>query len=89
MGIEMAPRSEVVKLLWKYIKENNLQNPKDKRIVLFDDKLQKVFKKKSSHFMKLTKLLFNVSDALRLLITLLRFALLGIENSRSSPSSIG
>jgi chromatin remodeling complex protein RSC6 len=64
VGVEMAPRSEVVKFLWKYIKENNLQNPKDKRIILFDEKLQKIFKKKSSHFMKLTKLLFNVSRCL-------------------------
>jgi upstream activation factor subunit UAF30 len=60
MGQQLAPRQEVVKFLWKYIKEHELQNPKDKRIVLFDEKLQKIFKKKSSHFMKLTKLLFKV-----------------------------
>jgi chromatin remodeling complex protein RSC6 len=37
------PRTKVVKLLWAYIKENNLQDPKNKRNILPDDKLAKVF----------------------------------------------
>jgi upstream activation factor subunit UAF30 len=51
------PRSEVVKKLWAYIKKNNLQNPKNKRNILADDKLQKVFggKKEVSMF-EMTKL---------------------------------
>lgn len=60
MGVQTAPRGDVVKFLWKYIKENNLQNPKDRRFILFDEKLQKIFKKKSSHFMKLSGLLAKV-----------------------------
>lgn len=37
------PRTKVVKLLWAYIKENNLQDPQNKRNILPDDKLAKVF----------------------------------------------
>ena len=36
-------RGEVVKKLWDYIKKNNLQNPANKRNILADDKLKKVF----------------------------------------------
>lgn len=36
-------RTEVVKQLWVYIKKNNLQNPKNKRNILADDKLKPVF----------------------------------------------
>lgn len=45
IGIEKAFRSEIVKALWVYIKENNLQDPSNKRQILCDDKLEKVFKK--------------------------------------------
>ncbi len=51
------PRSEVVKKLWAYIKKNNLQNPKNKRNILADDKLQKVFGgKKEVTMFEMTKL---------------------------------
>ncbi len=46
-----------MKAIWDYIKANNLQNPKDRRVILFDEKLQTIFKKKSSHFMKMSTLL--------------------------------
>lgn len=36
-------RGEVVKKIWEYIKKNNLQNPQNKRNILADDKLKKVF----------------------------------------------
>jgi upstream activation factor subunit UAF30 len=36
-------RGEVVKKLWEYIKERNLQNPENKRNILADDKLKVVF----------------------------------------------
>jgi upstream activation factor subunit UAF30 len=41
-GEEMA-RTEVVKLLWNYIKENDLQNPDNKREIMLDDKMKEVF----------------------------------------------
>ncbi|CAN1343632.1 Upstream activation factor subunit spp27 [Linum perenne] len=37
------PRSEVVKRMWDYIKQNNLQDPSDKRQVICDEKLKELF----------------------------------------------
>lgn len=36
-------RGTVVKKLWEYIKKHDLQNPTNKRNILADDKLKKVF----------------------------------------------
>ncbi len=36
-------RGEVVKKIWEYIKKNNLQNPKNKRDILADEKLKVIF----------------------------------------------
>jgi upstream activation factor subunit UAF30 len=33
----------VVKKLWEYIKSNDLQNPKDRREILCDEKLRALF----------------------------------------------
>mmetsp|Transcript_25359 Transcript_25359/g.45749 ORF Transcript_25359/g.45749 Transcript_25359/m.45749 type:complete len:315 (+) Transcript_25359:159-1103(+) len=41
-GKHMA-RTAIVKSLWVYIKENDLQNPNDKREILLDDKMKAVF----------------------------------------------
>lgn len=43
VGPEKKPRSEVVKLLWKYIKKHELQNPENKRMIAPDGALSKVF----------------------------------------------
>ncbi|KAF9086635.1 hypothetical protein BGX23_008685 [Mortierella sp. AD031] len=40
--VEM-PRTQVVKYLWQYIKENNLQNPKDGRQIICNDKMKAIF----------------------------------------------
>jgi upstream activation factor subunit UAF30 len=57
VGKGPMPRSEVVKALWVYIKKNDLQNPKNKRNILADDKLKKVFGGKSEVSMfEMTKL---------------------------------
>ena len=37
------PRSQVVSKVWDHIRKNNLQNPQNKREILADDKLKKVF----------------------------------------------
>ncbi len=34
IGSDPKPRTEVTKLVWDYIKKNNLQNPKNKRNIL-------------------------------------------------------
>lgn len=50
-------RGEVVKKLWEYIKKHDLQNPSNKRNILADDKLKKVFGGKSEVTMfEMTKL---------------------------------
>tara|TARA_Y100000389_G_scaffold62830_1_gene58930 strand:+ start:481 stop:948 length:468 start_codon:yes stop_codon:yes gene_type:complete len=36
------PRTEVTKLILNYVKENNLQNPENKKLIVIDDKLQKL-----------------------------------------------
>ena len=42
-GSSPIARSDVVSKMWDYIKKNNLQNPQNKREILADDKLEKVF----------------------------------------------
>ena len=57
VGAGPMPRTEVVKQLWVYIKKHNLQNPKNKRNILADDKLKPVFGGKSEVTMfEMTKL---------------------------------
>ncbi|MDO8620250.1 MAG: SWIB/MDM2 domain-containing protein [bacterium] len=43
VGKGPLPRSEVVKKLWVYIKGKNLQDPTNKRNILADEALKKVF----------------------------------------------
>ncbi|HQL25123.1 MAG TPA: SWIB/MDM2 domain-containing protein, partial [candidate division Zixibacteria bacterium] len=43
VGSKPMPRTEVTKKLWAYIKKNNLQDAKNKRMINADDKLRKVF----------------------------------------------
>ena len=57
VGKGPMPRSEVVKKLWVYIKENNLQDPKNKRDIVADAKLKSVFGGKSVvNMFEMTKL---------------------------------
>lgn len=57
IGAAAAARTEVVKKLWAYIKKHNLQNPKNKRNILADDKLSKVFGKKEVTMFELASLI--------------------------------
>ena len=43
VGKGPMPRGQVVKKIWEYIKGKNLQNPKNKRNILADEKLKKLF----------------------------------------------
>ena len=43
VGAGPMPRSEVVKKLWVYIKGKNLQDPQNKRNIVADENLKKVF----------------------------------------------
>ncbi len=43
VGGTPMPRTEVTKKLWQYIKKNNLQDPKNRRMINADDKLKPIF----------------------------------------------
>ncbi|MBL6459392.1 hypothetical protein JMJ55_29175 [Belnapia sp. T6] len=45
VGAGPLPRGAVVSKVWDHIKSNNLQNPENRREILADDKLRKVFGK--------------------------------------------
>lgn len=57
VGNKSLPRTEVTKKLWIYIKKNKLQDDANRRMIIADDKLKKVFggKKKVDMF-EMTKL---------------------------------
>ena len=57
IGGNAAPRTEVTKKIWAYIKKNGLQDSKNRRMINADDKLKVVFggKKQVSMF-DMTKL---------------------------------
>lgn len=50
-------RPQVVKKIWAYVKERDLQNPDDKRQIMCDDKLKAVFKQDSVHMFTMNKIL--------------------------------
>ena len=39
----LAARTEIVKAIWAYVREHNLQNPTDKREIILDDTLKRLF----------------------------------------------
>jgi upstream activation factor subunit UAF30 len=57
VGSDMLPRGEVVSKVWEYIREKDLQNPKDKREILADDKLKAVFGKDKVTMFEMNKYL--------------------------------
>ncbi|MCX6788102.1 MAG: SWIB/MDM2 domain-containing protein [Candidatus Kaiserbacteria bacterium] len=57
VGKGPMPRTEVVKQIWVYIKKHDLQNPKNKRNILADEKLKLIFGGKAEVTMfEMTKL---------------------------------
>ncbi|CAI9294543.1 unnamed protein product [Lactuca saligna] len=42
-GRNEIPRTEVLKVIWAYIKEKDLQDPANKRVIKCDEKLKKIF----------------------------------------------
>jgi upstream activation factor subunit UAF30 len=55
VGTEPLPRSEVTKKIWAHIKKNKLQNPKNKREIIADQKLQPIFGGKKLDMFQMTK----------------------------------
>ncbi len=54
-GSDPLPRSQVVSKMWDYIRANKLQNPENKREILADDKLEKVFGAKKVTMFEMNK----------------------------------
>ncbi|CAN6281244.1 unnamed protein product [Urochloa humidicola] len=56
-GESMLSRSDVVKRMWEYIKENNLQDPSDRRKIICDEKLKDILQVESFTGFTVSKLL--------------------------------
>jgi len=54
-GSDPLPRSQVVSKVWDHIKKNNLQNPQNKREIVADDKLKKIFGKDRCSMFEMNK----------------------------------
>jgi chromatin remodeling complex protein RSC6 len=55
VGSAPLPRTEVVSKVWDYIRKNSLQNPANKREILADAKLEKVFGTKKVTMFEMNK----------------------------------
>lgn len=58
-GEPQLSRPQVVKKLWEHIKENQLQDPSDKRQILCDERMQAVFKLSKVDMFQMNKLVGN------------------------------
>lgn len=56
-GENALPRADVIKRIWQYIKENELQDPSDKKTIICDERLKELFQVDSFHGFTVTKLL--------------------------------
>ncbi|CAA7393554.1 unnamed protein product [Spirodela intermedia] len=43
LGVAEIPRTQAVKQIWNYIKQNDLQDPTDKKVIICDEKLKPIF----------------------------------------------
>ena len=55
VGSDPLPRTVVVSKVWEYIKEHKLQNEKNKREIVADDKLKAIFGKASVTMFEMNK----------------------------------
>lgn len=62
IGNKPAPRTEIVKKMWDYIKKNNLQDKKNKRMINADAKLRPIFGRDQVSMFDLAKI---VNDNIR------------------------
>ena len=57
IGSRRLSRGQVVSKIWEYIRSRNLQNPGNRREILADDKLRKVFGKDKVTMFEMNKYL--------------------------------
>lgn len=55
--VEQLSRPQTVKKVWEYIRENELQDPSDRRQIRCDDAMRAVFKQDRVHMFTMTKIL--------------------------------
>jgi upstream activation factor subunit UAF30 len=55
VGSQPLARGEVVSKVWEYIKKNNLQNPANKREIVADEALKKIFGKDKATMFEMNK----------------------------------
>ena len=56
VGNSPMPRTEITKKLWQYIKKNNLQDAKERRMINADERLRPIFRKDQVSMFDMTKL---------------------------------
>jgi len=60
VGEKPMPRTEITKKLWAYIKKNDLQDSKNRRMINADDRLKAIFAgKRQVSMFEMTKLISN------------------------------
>ncbi|XP_031266925.1 protein TRI1-like, partial [Pistacia vera] len=57
LGVSELARTQVVKKVWAYIKENNLQDPKNRKKILCDKSLLAIFRVNSIDMFQMSKAL--------------------------------
>ncbi|KFK30067.1 hypothetical protein AALP_AA7G212300 [Arabis alpina] len=58
VGESVIPRTQALKRIWAYIKEHDLQDPQDKKVIICDEKLKKIFDNKDRvGFLEIAKLI--------------------------------
>jgi chromatin remodeling complex protein RSC6 len=55
IGSKPIPRTEIIKKIWDYIKKNDLQDKKNRRMINADDKLKPLFGKAQISMFELAK----------------------------------
>ncbi|WVQ70827.1 hypothetical protein IAR50_000349 [Cryptococcus sp. DSM 104548] len=59
VGTDRLSRPQVVKHIWDYVKERDLQDPSDRRYIMCDEKLSKVFHTERLHMFTMNKVLVD------------------------------
>ena len=59
IGPKALPRTQVIKKIWDYIKKHDLQNPKNRRNILSDEKLKRLSGKREFSMFDLAKIINN------------------------------
>lgn len=59
MGKRSAPRTMILKKIWDYVKKHDLQDPKDKRTVIPDDRLEPIL---GSRPVSMFKMMSKIND---------------------------